>query len=146
MISRQICPSFKWSLVSLFLFSALAGNLSPVAWCKAPTTPVKTWQLRGRVTDERGRPVGGARVFTNELPYSASAKQSVRPEGGIPWTVILDENGEPLITSDGPNGNIGYPGEPEGRVHFEKMLRADVKKLTDDEIKTLIDALAKAKK
>src|SRR6185503_15377763 len=48
-------------------------------------------------------------------------------EGGIPWFVFLDEAGKQLITSDGPDGNIGYPGEPEGRVQFEKMLRTEPK-------------------
>jgi hypothetical protein len=67
----------------------------------------------------------------------------VRPkqEGGIPWMVFLDETGQPLTTSDGPEGNIGYPGEPEGRVQFEKMLRAGTKHLTDDDIQGLIKAL-----
>jgi hypothetical protein len=71
----------------------------------------------------------------------------VRPkqEGGIPWMVFLDEAGEPLITSDGPDGNIGYPGEPESRVQFEKMLRAGTKHLTDDDINGLIKALEKNK-
>jgi len=84
----------------------------------------------------------------SRLTNGEQAIERVRPDakGGIPWMVILDENGDPIITSDGPNGNIGYPGEPDGQEHFEKMLRADVKRLTDDEIKSLIDALAKAEK
>jgi uncharacterized protein YyaL (SSP411 family) len=73
----------------------------------------------------------------------------VRPvqTGGIPWMVILDADGKPLITSDAPQGgNIGYPGEPEGQAYFEKMLRTGSKQLTDAEIKTLISALAKDNK
>jgi hypothetical protein len=71
----------------------------------------------------------------------------VRPtkEGGIPWMVIMDVEGNPLITSDGPNGNTGYPGEPDSQVHFEKMLRTGVKHLTDDDIKSLLAALAQNK-
>lgn len=77
--------------------------------------------------------------------HGAEVIQRVRPkqEGGIPWMVILDENGEPLITSDGPDGNIGYPGEPEGAVHFEKMLRTGTKHLTDDDIAALVKPLGK---
>jgi hypothetical protein len=73
------------------------------------------------------------------------ARVHPKREGGIPWMVFLDADGKPLITSDAMDGNIGYPGEPEGRVYFEKMLRTSVKHLTDADIKTLIDALAKNK-
>ena len=68
----------------------------------------------------------------------------VRParNGGIPWMVILDADGNPLINSHGPNGNIGYPGEPESQVHFEKMLRASPRHITDDQIELLIADLA----
>ncbi|MEX2093662.1 MAG: carboxypeptidase regulatory-like domain-containing protein [Pirellulales bacterium] len=67
----------------------------------------------------------------------------VRPDanGGIPWFVILDADGNELINSDGPSGNIGYPGEPEGQVHFEKMLRTAPRHITDEEIKSLVAAL-----
>jgi hypothetical protein len=70
--------------------------------------------------------------------------ERVRPTqvGGIPWMVIYDSDGNPLINSDGPNGNTGYPGEPEGQLHFEKMLRTGAKHLTDEDIKSLLAALA----
>ena len=32
--------------------------------------------------------------------------------GGIPWMVILDGEGQPLVTSDGPKGNVGCPARP----------------------------------
>src|SRR6185295_261836 len=58
----------------------------------------------------------------DRLKNGAAVIKRVHPtgEGGIPWTVILDADGTPLITSDAPGGNIGYPGEPDGQVHFEK--------------------------
>jgi hypothetical protein len=43
-------------------------------------------------------------------------------EGGIPWMVILDAQGQPLITSTGPLGNIGHPVIPQEIAHWEKML------------------------
>ncbi len=83
----------------------------------------------------------------DRLKNGEAVIKRVRPkqEGGIPWMVFLDEAGEPLITSDGPDGNIGYPAEPEGRTLFEKMLRTGARHLTDDDINGLIKALEKNK-
>ena len=46
--------------------------------------------------------------------------------GGIPWMVILDAEGKELISSDGPQGNCGYPLEPHEIAHFLSMLRQPV--------------------
>lgn len=43
--------------------------------------------------------------------------------GGIPWYAILDAEGKKVVDSDGPNGNIGYPLQPDEIVHFLAMLR-----------------------
>ncbi len=72
--------------------------------------------------------------------------KKLRPkaEGGIPWVAILDADGKPLITSDGPEGNMGYPAQPKEAEHFEKMLRTTARHLSDAEIKILVaDALKK---
>ncbi len=42
--------------------------------------------------------------------------------GGIPWMVFLDGAGQEVINSDGPNGNVGYPVQPEEIAHFVRML------------------------
>jgi hypothetical protein len=70
--------------------------------------------------------------------------QRLRPkQGGIPWMVILDADGRPLINSDGPKGNIGFPSSPVSIAHFEEMLRSTSRLLTDDDLKTMLDELAK---
>jgi hypothetical protein len=61
---------------------------------------------------------------------------------GIPWMVVLDADGKPLIDSNGPDGNIGFPSSVSGREHFEKMLRTTARNLTATEIRSLLDALA----
>src|SRR5262249_31727112 len=48
--------------------------------------------------------------------------------GGIPWFVILDGRGKALATSDGPKGNIGYPGELHEIDHFMAMLKQTARK------------------
>ena len=42
---------------------------------------------------------------------------------GIPWMSILDGDGKKLVTSDGPQGNIGYPAKPEEIAYFVEMLK-----------------------
>jgi hypothetical protein len=79
--------------------------------------------------------------FTN----GEQTAKTLRPKsgGGIPWMVVLDADAKPLITSDGPDGNIGYPGSEKGIAHFEKMLRTTAQHLHDAEIRILIAALGK---
>jgi serine/threonine-protein kinase len=60
---------------------------------------------------------------------------------GIPWIAILDSQGKVLITSNGKNGNIGYPGQPEEIDHFMKMLRSSAKTITPEEMKTIESTL-----
>ena len=83
---------------------------------------------------DTARMIGGEDILTK---YRASN------QGGIPWFVVLDSQGKPLIDSNGPKGNIGFPSEPAELEHFEKMLRQGAQHITDAEIKSLI-ALLKA--
>jgi hypothetical protein len=55
-----------------------------------------------------------------------------------PWTVILNPDARPLITSDSPTGNIGYPGEPGGRAHWEKMMRTGAPRMVEADLATLL--------
>src|SRR6478609_2163263 len=41
----------------------------------------KSWHVEGRVVVEKGAPVAGIEVFTNELPYLKSKKQSKTTTG-----------------------------------------------------------------
>lgn len=54
--------------------------------------------------------------------------------GGIPWMAILDAKGKVLITSDGPDGNIGCPQEPKDIDHFMKMLTTTARRITHDQL------------
>jgi len=63
---------------------------------------------------------------------------------GIPWMVILDSTGTPLITSDGPMGNIGYPFEPHEIDHFVVMLQKTARRSNEDRISEIESMLRKA--
>jgi thioredoxin-related protein len=65
--------------------------------------------------------------------------------GGIPWFVILDAKGKALVTSDGPKGNIGYPGEPHEIEHFLAMLKQTSRKMEPGQLDRIEAALRKAR-
>jgi thioredoxin-related protein len=56
---------------------------------------------------------------------------------GVPWCAILDKTGAALVTSDGPNGNIGFPTKDEEIAYFAAMLRKADTKLGADDIAAL---------
>lgn len=60
-----------------------------------------------------------------------------QPRGGIPWFAILDAEGKPLATSDGPDGNIGFPSEPAGIDHFLSMLQSTSQRMSENDLATL---------
>jgi hypothetical protein len=55
--------------------------------------------------------------------------------GGLPWLVILDENGKELISSNEEAGrNIGSPAADWEVAHFMKMMRATRQHMSDEDI------------
>ena len=81
------------------------------------------------------RTVGGADLLT-----STRGSQ----EGGIPWFVFLAADGTVLATSDGPQGNTGFPSAPEEIAHFKEMLQKAAVKLDAAAIDSLADSLKPA--
>lgn len=77
-----------------------------------------------------------------DLNGAAVAERLTRGEHyGIPFHAIFDEDGEMLIDSAGPLGNIGCPGGFEGTQHLRKMLLQSRQNLTDDEIDQLVESI-----
>ncbi len=72
--------------------------------------------------------------------YNSSGK------GGIPWFAFLDAKGKALVTSDGPNGNIGFPYQDGEIVHFVKMLDTTKRHLSPSEIERIGQSLKAQKK
>jgi hypothetical protein len=65
--------------------------------------------------------------------------------GGIPWFIILDAKGKALATSDGPKGNIGYPGEPHEIEHFLAVLKQTARKMGPEQLGAIEAALRQAR-
>lgn len=63
-------------------------------------------------------------IDTDQMHNGNEVSLRLRGEdGGIPWSVILDGDGNELINSDGPDGNIGYPMTESEIEYFMEMLR-----------------------
>lgn len=61
--------------------------------------------------------------------------------GGIPWYVFSDVDMKPVVTSDGPHGNIGCPVKEEEITHFIAMLDKVRKNMTVADIVAIRKAL-----
>jgi len=60
---------------------------------------------------------------------------------GVPWEAIVDGNGQVQATSDGPEGNIGYPSAPAEIEHFIAMLKKTARHNTPEQIVEIATAL-----
>src|SRR5262249_62175290 len=67
------------------------------------------------VNIDPSRTTNGNRVFGRYRRPASSLR---------PWMAILDAEGMKLADSDSPQGNIGFPSEPEAIDHFiDRMLK-----------------------
>jgi hypothetical protein len=73
-------------------------------------------------------------------------RRYIDKEQGLPWFAFLDGNGKALIHSTGPNGNTGFPAQPEEIAHFKTMLQTVKRHLTDEQIAFLVTSLEEANK
>jgi hypothetical protein len=77
--------------------------------------------------------------------HAETVMDAIEPDdrGGIPWVAILDADGTVLADSNGPDGNIGYPGagEPRAIQHFLSMLRKSAVRITESDLASLEAAL-----
>jgi hypothetical protein len=71
-------------------------------------------------------------------------KRYIDKEQGLPWFAFIDGDGQAIVTSTAPTGNVGFPWEPAEVAHFKTMLEKLPKAsrhLTDAEIAGLVKSL-----
>lgn len=107
------------------------------AWLARPETAAVMAKDFVDVKIDQDRMTGGKELL---------ARYNTAKSAGIPWFVFTDPTGKTIITSDGPKGNIGFPGDKDEIEHFVKMLKAAKKQLTDQEIDRLADSLRQPEK
>jgi len=75
---------------------------------------------------------------------SQSLDLKAAEDDSLPWMVLLDDHGKTITTSDGPQGNIGYPAEPEEISHFIAMLKKAGKRISSGQLAQVEKALKEA--
>lgn len=67
------------------------------------------------------------------------------PSSGLPFYVVFDDAGEPVVTSIAPDSgeNIGFPVAKHDLDQFEKIMKRGAPKLTREELATLRSACAR---
>ena len=63
--------------------------------------------------------------------------------GGIPWFTILDAEGAELVSSDGPNGNIGCPVSEDECAYFVSMIEKTIQHAPAGRVAEIAKALDK---
>jgi hypothetical protein len=61
--------------------------------------------------------------------------------GGIPWITILDGDGQELVTSDGPSGNIGCPITEQECAYFIKMIEKTIQHAPEGRVAEIANVL-----
>lgn len=81
-----------------------------------------------------------AKIDTERMTHGAEVSSRFRTsETGIPWFVILDEQGDPIVDCEGPQGNIGYPVAPHEIAHFLEMIKTSAPDIAPEKL-TQIEA------
>lgn len=62
-------------------------------------------------------------------------------EGGIPWFAAVNAKGKVLATSEGPEGNIGYPDSTVEVAHFMRVMKTAAKGITASELDTIANTI-----
>jgi hypothetical protein len=73
-------------------------------------------------------------------------KRYIDKEQGLPWIAFLDADGKLLVHGTGPNGNVGFPAQPDEIAWFKTMLEKVKQRLTDQDIAFLVQSLEAANK
>jgi len=99
-------------------------------WCKVLT------QFLGEHEAVLSRDFVDLKLDTMRMPHGEEVAARFLPAEarGVPWMVILDASGKVLSTSVGPQGNIGYPAQPEEIDHFLSMLAGTKQRLGDEDL------------
>jgi len=101
-------------------------------WCAR----LERWLVREDIAPIFSRDFVAVKVDVDEMPGGQEMLESYAGRNvGIPWLIILRPDGTRLADSDAPNGqNIGSPIAEWEIDHWNTMMRASVRRITEEEI------------
>ena len=96
-------------------------------WCHK----LSDWMSKPEIAAILDRDFVIVKVDIDRMTHGKDLMAQVRPkaDGGIPWFAVLDAKGKPVGTSDGPQGNIGYPFKPEEIDHFMALITKEGRRI-----------------
>jgi thioredoxin-related protein len=96
-------------------------------WCHQ----LSDWMNKSDIAAILDRDFVIVKVDIDRMTHGKDLMGQVRPkaDGGIPWFAVLDATGKPVSTSDGPQGNIGYPFKPEEIDHFMALITKEGRRI-----------------
>lgn len=81
------------------------------------------------------------KIDTDEMENGKAVAEKLGASGGLPWMTILDSAGKELVTSDGPDGNVGCPVTEGEQAHFISMLKQTVQHADEETLNALASNL-----
>lgn len=103
-------------------------------WCHR----LEDWMARPEVAEVLARDFLDVKIDTDRMEGGQEVLKEYCPSpGGIPWFAFLSPEGVPIVTSDGPRGNVGFPVEPFEIEHFAAMLRKAARRIEPGQIEGL---------
>lgn len=83
------------------------------------------------------------KIDVEEMEHGGEVAAQLRGArtGGIPWITILDAEGTELVTSDGPDGNIGCPVSENECAYFVTMIEMTIRHAPEGRVADIAKAL-----
>lgn len=112
-------------------------------WCHR----LEDWLARNEISKILAKDFVEVKIDTDRMIGGAEMLNRYRKSesGGIPWFAFLDAKGETIVTSDGPNGNVGCPWTDEEINAFGDMLRKARRNLSDAAVDRLLATMRDAR-
>ena len=76
-------------------------------------------------------------------------RKYIAQQQGLPWFVFVDGDGRPISNSTGPDGNVGFPYQPNEIAYFKVMLeklQREKGRLSAADVAYLVKSLEEARK
>ncbi len=104
---------------------------------------LEDWMVRPEIAPVLARDYLDVKIDTYRMIDGAELAAELREGkgGGIPWIVITDAELHPEITSDGDEGNTGFPIADHEIAHFAHMLATTRVNMTEDDVAMLRKSL-----